>query len=69
MMEKKMTKDYVIRKSTAGWEVFETKTSQTIKLFSNALKAQMTKSHLNRGGGFAGDTPSFFLKEIEKKRA
>ena len=68
-MEKNMTKNYVVKKKATGWLVFETKTSQAIKLFTNALQAQMVKGHLNNGGGFAGDTPPFFLKQILKKRA
>jgi len=57
--------NYKIRKSSddrTTYEVLEMTTDQVIKTCANVHSAQVTKTHLNRGGGFDGWTPTFILQ-------
>jgi hypothetical protein len=47
-----------------GGDILETKTNQIIKTGLDLKKAKETIRHLNFGGGFDGETPAFFLKNI-----
>lgn len=49
-------------------QVLETATEQIIKDFSDKTECRKFMRHLNLGGGFDGNTPSFFLKKIEIKK-
>jgi hypothetical protein len=48
----------------AGGDILETKTDQIIMFGVGLKKAKETIRHLNFGGGFDGETPAFFLKNI-----
>lgn len=58
-----MALDYEIKKKGKQWEVRETRTDQVIETCPHILRAQIVKTHLNRGGGFAGWTPAFILQK------
>jgi len=47
----------------AGADVVETKTDQVIASSIPMPEAKEMVSHLNMGGGFNGNTPSFFLQK------
>ena len=47
--------------------VLETATDQIIRKFTSKSDAKSFMRHLNLDGGFAGWTPSFFLKEVKVK--
>ena len=46
------------------YSVKEIKTDQIIRTYKVWKKAKQLMKHLNNGGGFAGWTPSFFLKKV-----
>jgi hypothetical protein len=48
-------------------EVVETVTSQVIKTDMTQSEAKNACRFLNMGGGFDGNTPSFFLERIPKQ--
>lgn len=48
----------------AGGDILEIKTDQIIMFGVSLKKAKETIRHLNFGGGFDGETPAFFLKNI-----
>lgn len=50
----------------AGGDILETKTNQIIKTGIDLKKAKEMIRHLNFGGGFDGETPTFFLSDIKK---
>jgi hypothetical protein len=56
--------DYVIKKNNDVWDIYETQTDLIVKTCSTAQDAQIMKTKLNRGGGFSGWTPAFFLENI-----
>jgi hypothetical protein len=47
----------------AGADVVETKTDQVIASSIPMTEAKEMVRHLNMGGGFNGNTPSFFLQK------
>jgi hypothetical protein len=47
--------------------VLETKTGQYIATNLNNMEARSMIRYLNMGGGFDGNTPSFFLERIPKQ--
>ena len=47
-----------------GGDVLETKTNQLVVGGVVMRKAKEIVRHLNSGGGFDGETPAFFLKNI-----
>ena len=47
-----------------GGDILETKTNQIVKSGVRMSIAKGILNHLNLGGGFNGETPSFFLKNI-----
>jgi len=49
-----------------GGDILETKTNQIIKTGIDLKKAKEMIRHLNFGGGFDGETPTFFLSDIKK---
>jgi hypothetical protein len=59
--------DYQIKKNGRDWDIYETQTEQVIETCSSVLEAQIVKTHLNRGGGFAGWTPMFMLQKYFQK--
>lgn len=54
--------NYSIKKTAGNCSIVERDTNQVVLLCSDVLKAQTVKTHLNRGGGFDGWTPAFFLQ-------
>jgi hypothetical protein len=50
------------------WSIHENTTDQTIASYYFEEDAISLARHLNRGGGFAGFTPSFFLLPFEVKK-
>ena len=65
-------KNYEIKKNGEVYDLMETRTEQVIGTYSDVLKAQVAKTHFNRGGGFDGWTPSFFLKnkfDLSRKKS
>lgn len=67
-MKGKKPMNYVINEgeNRSLFHVKETKTNQTIKSFKHFSDARRFMVHLNSGGGFDGNTPTFFLKNIGK---
>jgi hypothetical protein len=57
--------NYVVKNIDDKFCVYETPTEQIFKTFYNESEAKTLKRHLNFGGGFDGNTPSFFLKKFE----
>ena len=47
-------------------DVFEVKTNQVIRSQIPVGEAKEVCRHLNFGGGFDGETPTFFLSDIKK---
>lgn len=62
-----MALDYEIKKKGREWEVREMQTDQVIETCPLVWRAQLVKTHLNRGGGFAGWTPAFMLQKYFHK--
>lgn len=48
------------------FDVFETQTDQVVLSATTNKIAKETSRHLNLGGGFDGQTPSFFLRQIDR---
>ena len=48
----------------AHWMVIETETSSVIKRDLSFKDARALAAHLKGGGGFAGTTPDFFVKNV-----
>jgi len=48
--------------------IIETKTNQVIRVYKNNNKnmAYQLCQHLNKSGGFQGETPAYFLKKEEQ---
>jgi hypothetical protein len=61
-----MMKDYIIKKNGEQWDVIETQTDLVVKSCINPCSAQVEKTRLNNGAGFAGWTPSFFVKNYSR---
>lgn len=56
-----------IQSATVGrFDVFETQTDQIVLSATTNEIAKETCRHLNLGGGFDGQTPSFFLRQIDR---
>jgi len=70
MVNYKMVNERYINQYTgfveAGGDILETKTNQIIKIGIDLKKAKEIIRHLNFGGGFDGETPTFFLSDIKK---
>lgn len=49
--------------ATTAYEIVEMPTDQVITI-KPSIEAKWITKHLNRGGGFAGWTPSFFLNNL-----
>lgn len=56
--------NYKIKTNDGVWEIHETQTNQVVRVCSTATEAQVIKTSLNRGFGFSGWTPVFFLENI-----
>ena len=56
--------NYKMQKSNDLFEVLETVTGNIIKSALTNNQAKDLCRHLNLGGGFNGETPAFFLKNI-----
>ena len=52
---------YSVKKEDDQWYVYERPTEQKIKGFENKKCAENLKKMLNKGNGFDGATPAFFL--------
>lgn len=57
-----ITADYV----EMGGDILETKTDQVVVKGLGMREAKEMVRHLNFGGGFDGNTPTFFLGEIKR---
>ena len=49
------------------WCVYEKETKQIIKAFDFSEDAEQYCSFLNKGGAFAGNTPTFVLRSVAVK--
>ena len=66
-MRKGRRMNYVIRHNPENtFSVLETITNQVIYTYNLLCDAKVMERHLNTGGGFDGNTPNFFLKNIRK---
>jgi hypothetical protein len=61
-----MMKNYMIKKNGDFWDIVETQTNQVVKSCINPCTAQVFKTKLNRGSGFDGWTPSFFVNNFSR---
>jgi hypothetical protein len=61
-----MMKNYVIEKNGEQWDVVEKQTSHIVKTCDGPFAAQIHKTRLNNGAGFAGWTPRFFVNNFSK---
>ena len=59
--------NYSIKKNSKHFDIYESKTEQVIITLPKKDQAQKIAMHLNMDGGFAGWTPSFFLKTANYK--
>jgi hypothetical protein len=55
----------ISNKKDKNYSVYETSTDQIIKTFEKMIDAKNLMKKLNLGGGFDGQTPSFFLIKTE----
>lgn len=53
---------YEVVRGDGGFSIIETPTKQVIKKEMKNYDAEKLKHHLNRGGGFDGYTPAFFVR-------
>lgn len=54
--------NYKVVHTSNQYQVFEIATEQVIKTFNLYQPARKLSDFLNRGGGFDGQTPPFFVK-------
>ena len=66
-LEAKMAFDYKLIEENKIYNVFEIATEQVIKSFTDKTEAKKLLRHLNRGGGFNGWTPTFFMVPLKIK--
>jgi hypothetical protein len=55
---------YSVRKQNGLYSVFEMKTKQVIQKFDYRSEANILARFLEQGGGFAGETPRFFVENV-----
>lgn len=60
-MRKQMNYEIKLDETKTFYRILETKTNQYIADIDNVINAQVIKTNLNRGGGFDGFTPPFFM--------
>ena len=65
MMNYKVVNSAAINK----FEIFETQTDQVVFATGSNDAAKKMCRHLNLGGGFDGQTPTFFLTDIPRPTA
>lgn len=54
--------NYTIKRTADDYQIVERDTSLVVRVCPDVSKAQIVKTHLNRGGGFDGWTPAFILQ-------
>lgn len=54
--------NYTIKRTAGDYHIVERDTSHVVCVCLDVSKAQIVKTHLNRGGGFDGWTPAFILQ-------
>lgn len=59
--------NYKIVENNGKFDILETATKLIIKTFATREEAKALMRKLNFGGGFDGNTPAFFLKNISFK--
>jgi len=55
---------YSVRKQSGLFSVIELKTNQVIQKYDYRSEATMVARFLEQGGGFAGETPRFFVENV-----
>ena len=55
---------YSVRKQNGLFSVIELKTNQIIHRYDYRSEATMVARFLEQGGGFAGETPRFFVENV-----
>ena len=55
---------YSVRKQNGLFSVIELKTNQVIQKYDFRSEATMVARFLEQGGGFAGETPRFFVQNV-----
>ncbi len=55
---------YSVRKQSGLFSVIELKTNQVIQKYDFRSEATMVARFLEQGGGFAGETPRFFVENV-----
>ena len=55
---------YSVRKQSGLFSVIELKTNQVIQKYDFRSEATMVARFLEQGGGFAGETPRFFVQNV-----
>jgi|TARA_R110000851_G_scaffold49490_2_gene119064 hypothetical protein len=59
-----MKHNYSVRKQNNEYSVIELKTNQVINRYELRDDANQIARFLESGGGFAGETPRFFVKNV-----
>ena len=52
----------IVNAKNNEFHVLETRTNQIVAICDKMCEARKCVKHLNSGGGFDGNTPTFFLK-------
>lgn len=60
--------NYSVKEIDNVYCVYEKPTEQIIREYYDKQEAKRFIRHLNFGGGFDGNTPTFFLKNFEKSK-
>lgn len=55
---------YSVRKQNGLFSVYELKTNQVIQKYDYRSDANIVARFLEQGGGFAGETPRFFVENV-----
>ena len=63
-----MGTNYKVVKNGNVFEVVENSSTLTIKKFSKHREAKALMLHMEKGHGFAGMTPPFFLQKIKLQK-
>jgi hypothetical protein len=61
--------NYRVDRTTSGYQVFETKSEQSIHACTSFVEANKFAQHLELGGGFNGYTPNFFVANTSPEAA
>ena len=60
--------NYKVKREDGKFLVYETMTEQAVMIFKDEKDAKDFAKKWNKGSGFAGWTPSFFIKNIFQSR-